>query len=144
MPATHMLDWRWQQTRVTVRTARSSTQVMLLFQIIREYKTNVGAGRIEQERNKRQSRSHPTRTTPWKHLSKPNRRVREGNYWYMTLQFRKICRQKRAKFAMLVWFTRQCIKTCILKHENATADNLQCFKFAKRAMLSIDTDGRID
>ena len=50
-----MLDWRWQQTRVTVRTARSSTQVMLPFQIIGEYKTNMGAGRIEQERNKRQA-----------------------------------------------------------------------------------------
>ena len=62
MPATHMLEWRWQQTRVTVRTARSSTQVMLPLQIIGEYKPNVGAGRIEQERNKRQSRSHPTTT----------------------------------------------------------------------------------
>ena len=59
-----MLDWRWQQTRVTVRTARSSTQVMLPFQIIGEYKTNVGAGRIEQERNKRQPHSHPPEPHP--------------------------------------------------------------------------------
>ena len=63
MPATHMPDWRWQQTRVTVRTARSSTQVMLPFDLSEREEP----AWEQEEENKGGTSDNPALTPPEPH-----------------------------------------------------------------------------
>ena len=73
---------------------------------------------------------------PDRNQASPTGGREKAEYGYMTMQFRTNLQLILGKFAMLSWDARQCINTYKSIHENATSENLRCFKIAKLAMLS--------